>query len=200
MTAWASARPTPARIFDPFFTTGRDRGSTGLGLTIARAVLAAHGGELVVRVREARVLCRDRGAVFRSLYSLTAPAINPETRWRCSAKNTAITGNDTRIDPSANGPHAVLNEPTMFLSTTGCRITLLSAEKSRSENIFVPRAHEGVESGDREAGANQRQHDVAEQLPVTGAVEACRFFASSMGTLSKKPLSIQIENGTLTVA
>jgi signal transduction histidine kinase len=50
------------RVFEPFFTTSRDRGGTGLGLTIVRALLRAHeatitlvprerGAELRVRVR-----------------------------------------------------------------------------------------------------------------------------------------------------
>jgi signal transduction histidine kinase len=35
-----------ARIFDSFFTTRRDRGGTGMGLAIVRAMLEAHGGTI----------------------------------------------------------------------------------------------------------------------------------------------------------
>ena len=43
------------RLFTPFFTTGRDRGHTGLGLCIARALLRAHAGELWLET--ARPVC-----------------------------------------------------------------------------------------------------------------------------------------------
>jgi signal transduction histidine kinase len=35
-----------AQIFDSFFTTRRDRGGTGMGLAIVRAMLEAHGGTI----------------------------------------------------------------------------------------------------------------------------------------------------------
>lgn len=47
-----------ARVFDPFFTTRRGEGGTGMGLTIARNVLAAHGAAL-------ELLDAPRGAAFR---------------------------------------------------------------------------------------------------------------------------------------
>ena len=52
-----------ACVFDPFFTTARDRGGTGMGLTIARALLHAHGGSIELRPATS-------GACFR----LTIPA------------------------------------------------------------------------------------------------------------------------------
>jgi len=52
-----------ARVFAPFFTTARDRGGTGMGLTIARALLQAHGGAL-------ELVPSEKGARFR----LTVPA------------------------------------------------------------------------------------------------------------------------------
>jgi len=47
-----------ARIFEPFFTTARDRGGTGLGLTIVRALVRAHDGEVTL-------VPQERGACFR---------------------------------------------------------------------------------------------------------------------------------------
>jgi len=35
-----------ARVFEPFFTTRQDEGGTGLGLSLARAIVHAHGGRI----------------------------------------------------------------------------------------------------------------------------------------------------------
>lgn len=53
-----------ARIFDSFFTTRRDAGGTGMGLSIARAMLTAHGGTIVLADS-------PNGAAFR----LTIPLV-----------------------------------------------------------------------------------------------------------------------------
>jgi signal transduction histidine kinase len=52
-----------ARVFDPFFTTRREEGGTGMGLGIVRALLRAHGGDIVLDPSE-------RGTAF----VLTLPA------------------------------------------------------------------------------------------------------------------------------
>ncbi len=49
--------PNRDRIFDAFFTTRRDQGGTGMGLAIARAVMASHGGSI-------RLKPTDKGAAF----------------------------------------------------------------------------------------------------------------------------------------
>jgi signal transduction histidine kinase len=46
------------RIFDPFFTTNRDRGGTGMGLTIARSLVHAQGGSI-------ELLPSSEGTCFR---------------------------------------------------------------------------------------------------------------------------------------
>ena len=45
------------RIFTPFFTTAREKGGSGLGLSIARALVEAHGGTIELEPAE-------RGATF----------------------------------------------------------------------------------------------------------------------------------------
>jgi len=51
------------RIFTPFFTTARDRGGSGLGLTIVRSLLEAHGGTIEL----------ERGAPVGTTFKMRLP-------------------------------------------------------------------------------------------------------------------------------
>lgn len=53
----SASAPNRDRIFDAFFTTRRDQRGTGMGLAIARAVMASHGGSI-------RLKPTDEGAAF----------------------------------------------------------------------------------------------------------------------------------------
>jgi signal transduction histidine kinase len=54
-----------SRIFTPFFTTARERGGSGLGLSIVRSLLEAHGGSITF-------VAGGPGATFRLLLSAAA--------------------------------------------------------------------------------------------------------------------------------
>ena len=54
------------RVFEPFFTTARERGGSGLGLSIVRRLLEAHGGTI-------ELVPRERGVELR----IVLPAAEP---------------------------------------------------------------------------------------------------------------------------
>lgn len=54
------------RIFDPFFTTRRERGGTGLGLSLAHSIVTDHGGTIDVESQP------EQGAIFRIELPITA--------------------------------------------------------------------------------------------------------------------------------
>jgi signal transduction histidine kinase len=62
-----------ARVFEPFFTTARNQGGTGLGLSVVKALLEAHGGsiELLPAAPGARF-------VIQLPLSITNDTTNPE--------------------------------------------------------------------------------------------------------------------------
>ncbi|MBP2227702.1 signal transduction histidine kinase [Azospirillum agricola] len=54
------------RVFNPFFTTARGHGGTGLGLTITRGLVEAHGGTIAL-------LPAERGALFEVVLRRAGP-------------------------------------------------------------------------------------------------------------------------------
>jgi signal transduction histidine kinase len=66
---------TIARIFEPFFTTRAAGSGTGMGLTVTRAIIEQHGGEITA------ASALGRGSCFR----ITLPAAPPPGRQKASA-------------------------------------------------------------------------------------------------------------------
>jgi signal transduction histidine kinase len=58
-----------AQIFDSFFTTRREKGGTGMGLAIVRAVLEAHGGTI-------RLIDSEKGAAFELTIPIADAALS----------------------------------------------------------------------------------------------------------------------------
>ena len=111
------------RIFDPFFTTKQVGKGTGLGLTVAYAIMQEHGGRITVHSEP------DHGATFRLEFSATtgtvrppapAPAVEPvnigggalallveDEPALATAVADALTDAGFRVDRSADGEDAL---------------------------------------------------------------------------------------------
>jgi two-component system, NtrC family, sensor kinase len=61
------------KIFEPFFSTKKDRGGTGLGLSVARNIIREHGGEIQVQSEP------NRGSVFHIILPVKKEAELPIT-------------------------------------------------------------------------------------------------------------------------
>ena len=122
---------TRTRVFEPFFTTKRDRGGSGLGLSVVYGVVTSHGGHVEV---ESEVGKGTKFDVFLPISTLPLPEAE-ETRTRRPSAPKAPSEK-----PRPDSPETVLlveDEPLLLESLR---------ELIESEGYRVLTARNGVEA------------------------------------------------------
>jgi Histidine kinase-, DNA gyrase B-, and HSP90-like ATPase len=161
------------RVFETFYTTKSD--GTGMGLSISRSIIAAHGGRLWADVNA------PRGAVFR----FTLPAAAKDSRILlgrlAGAERRAEALQQTRL---VNGLSKVADDPIVECAGPVGVVGVGSDEDRRNRVSGIDEMSVEVDSGHR------RHMDVGDQAGGFGETRGCEEIggrAESLDSVAQRP-------------
>jgi CheY-like chemotaxis protein len=173
-----------SKIFDPFFTTKPPGQGTGLGLSLAYGIVAAHGGAVEVLPTE------GGGATFRIGLPGVGPAVEP-----------AASGDRPEAAPAAPRPGRVLvvedEEP----------LARLMCEALAEDGHRVEAVPDGAQALARLAGEDfdvvvsdlrmpvMDGERLVRELGSSGRRRACRVLLVTGDTVSDRPAEVEARTG-----